>query len=108
MNPIDGRNPIDDALLAVLASIAGDTTGAQEHLDAARRHAQTGARRHRQLVEITGLVVAGAGERAGGLALVHAAEFPDDSELLARLLARSASDGPPREAQSRHTDGAVG
>jgi len=77
--------PIDNALLAVMASIAGDTNAADRHLETARRHASTAARRHRQVVEIAGLVVAGAYERAEGLVLVHAAEFPDDTELLASI-----------------------
>jgi hypothetical protein len=78
-------NPIDDALLAVMASIAGDTTDALHHLDAARQRSQAAARRHRQIVEIAGLIVAGRGERAEGLALLHTAEFPQDEELLARI-----------------------
>jgi len=43
------------------------------------------ARRHRQFTEIAALVVAGAHERAEGLAMIHTAEFPDDTELLARI-----------------------
>lgn len=78
-------NPIADALLAVMASRAGDTAEARNHLASAQRHAQTAARRHRQVVEIAGLVVGGNCQRAEGLALVHAAEFPDDVELLARI-----------------------
>jgi hypothetical protein len=83
-------NPIDDVLLAVTASNAGDTTEAQQHLESARRHSQAAARRHRQVVEIAGLVVAGACDRARGLALVHTAEYPDDSDLLARITAPRA------------------
>jgi hypothetical protein len=78
-------NPIDNALLAVVASIAGDTNEANRHLETARQHASTAARRHRQIVEIAGLVIAGADDRAEGLALVHAAEFPDDTELLTSI-----------------------
>jgi hypothetical protein len=78
-------NPIADALLAVMASTAGDRAEAQSHLASAQRHAQTAARRHRQVVEIAGLVIAGNCQRAEGLALVHVAEFPDDTELLARI-----------------------
>jgi hypothetical protein len=78
-------NPIDEALRAVTAARAGDAADAQEYLDTARRHAQQTARRQRQIVEIAGLVVAGIQERADGLALVHAAEFPQDADLLARL-----------------------
>jgi len=78
-------DPIADALLAVLASNAGETTDAHNNLDAARRHSQTSARRHRQVMEIAGLIVSGSRERAEGLALLHVAEFPDDAELLARM-----------------------
>ncbi len=88
-------NPIDHALLAVLASVAGDTTDAQEHLGAARVQARATARRDRQVVEIAGLVVAGARDRAQGLALVHTAEFPHDRELLAHVLRNE----PQREVQ---------
>ncbi|HEX4818877.1 MAG TPA: hypothetical protein VFV00_01630 [Acidimicrobiales bacterium] len=45
----------------------------------------TNARRQRQLGEIASLVVAGAHERAQGLAMIHTAEFPDDTEVLARI-----------------------
>ena len=78
-------NPIADALLAVIAGKAGDTDGAQHHLADAQRHSQSATRRHRQLIEIAGLVVSGASERASGLALVHTAEFPEDEELLGRM-----------------------
>jgi hypothetical protein len=77
--------PIDDALLAVMACIAGDPTEARRHLETARLHSQAAARRHRQIVDIARLVVDHAHERAEGLALVHAAEFPEDTELLARI-----------------------
>ncbi len=75
-------NPIADALLAVMASSAGAETEARNHLATAQRHARASARRHRQVVEIATLVVAGARERAEGLAAIHAAEFPDDTEVL--------------------------
>jgi len=78
-------NSIDDALLAVTASIAGDTTDAHQHLEAARQQAQAAARRHRQVVEIASLIVNGCRDRAEGLALVHTAEFPQDMELLERI-----------------------
>jgi hypothetical protein len=81
-------NPIAEALRAVMASTAGETAEAHSHLASAQRHAQTAARRHRQVVEIAGLVVAGTRERAEGLALVHAAEFPEDTDLLARITGR--------------------
>jgi hypothetical protein len=48
------------------------------------------ARRHRQVTEIGGLIVAGAHDRAEGLALIHTAEFPEDAELLAALVALGA------------------
>jgi hypothetical protein len=47
--------------------------------------ARTATRRHRQVAEIASLMAAGKLERAEGLALIHAAEFPDDAELLSRL-----------------------
>src|SRR4051794_5498426 len=97
-------DPIDDALLAVMAAIAGDAGGAHRHLDAARQSSQSAARRHRQVVEIAALVVAGACDRAEGLALVHTAEFPHDTELLARLTCPHATGdvGPsPRTAPRR-------
>jgi hypothetical protein len=78
-------DPIDHVLLAVMAGIAGDMPRADQHLDAARHGSRSAARRHRQVVEIAGLVVAGACERAEGLALIHTEEFPDDRELLARI-----------------------
>jgi len=78
-------NPIDNALLAVMASIAGDTTEAHHHIEIARQHSRAAARRHRQVVEIAELVVAGAHARAEGLALVHVAEFREDADLLARI-----------------------
>src|SRR3954471_19866426 len=61
------------------------TADACDHLDAARRHCQRSARRHRQVLEIAGLIVSGRRERAEGLALLHLAEFPSDAELLARM-----------------------
>lgn len=79
-------NPIADALLAVMASSAGNATEARDLLASAQRHAQSAARRHRQVVEIAGLVIAGTHERADGLALIHTAEFPEDAELLARII----------------------
>ena len=78
-------NPIAEALLAVTANQAGNTADARQHLEAARRGAQTCARRHRQVVEIAGLLVTSADERADGLVLVHIAEFPEDAELLTRM-----------------------
>jgi hypothetical protein len=78
-------NAIAHAILAVSASDDGDTAAAQAHISRAQRQARTTARRDRQVVEIAALVVAGARQRAAGLALVHTAEFPDDAELLARV-----------------------
>jgi hypothetical protein len=49
-------------------------------------HARAPSRRERQVAEIEALVVAGHGERAAGLALEHTAEFPDDTDLLARVV----------------------
>ena len=53
-------------------------------------NATTNARRQRQLGEIASLAVAGANERAQGLAMIHVAEFPEDTEVLARI-----TDNPP-------------
>jgi hypothetical protein len=75
---------IAHALLAIMAWEQDDTAAAQRHIANAQRHGRMAARRDRQIVEIAGLVVAGAHERAAGLALVHAAEFPDDADLLIR------------------------
>jgi hypothetical protein len=50
-----------------------------------RTHAARETRRHRQVVEIAKLVTSGSCDRAEGLALVHAAEFPEDAALLARI-----------------------
>jgi hypothetical protein len=83
-------DPINEVLLAVMATSTGDTAAAQEHLAAARRYLHTGARRNRQIVEIASLAIAGSRERAEGLVLVHAAEFPDDTDLLARITDESA------------------
>jgi hypothetical protein len=78
-------NAIEHALLAVMAADTGETTTAVEQLSRAQRHARTSARRERQIVQIAALVVGGADERAAGLSLEHAAQFPDDTELLDRL-----------------------
>ncbi len=75
-------NAIEHALLAVLAADRGDTTTAVEQLACAQRSTRTTARRERQIVQIASLIVSGPAERAAGLTLEHAAEFPDDAELL--------------------------
>jgi hypothetical protein len=77
------------ALLAVMAAGQGDVGAAKAHICQAQEHARATARRERQVVEIAALVVAGDRDRAAGLALEHAAEYPDDADLLARL-ARAA------------------
>jgi hypothetical protein len=77
------RDAIAQALLAVAAGDDGDAPAAQAHLAAAQRDARRTARRDRQIVEIAALVIAGRQVRAAGLALEHAAEFPEDVELLA-------------------------
>jgi hypothetical protein len=84
---------IDEAILAVAASRSGAATEAQQHLNAARRHAHQMTRRHRQVIEIAGLVAAGARERAEGLALIHSAEFPGDSELVAQMTSAQPTKG---------------
>ena len=76
-------NAIEYARLALMAAKRGDRAAAQAHISRAQRHARANARRERQVVEIAALVVRGDGERAGGLALEHTAEFPDDADLLA-------------------------
>ena len=78
-------NAIEHALLAVIAANGGDTTTALEELSRAQCHARKTARRERQIVQIATLFVTGGRERAAGLTLEHAAEFPDDAELLARV-----------------------
>jgi hypothetical protein len=75
-------NPIEHALIAVIAADSGDTTTALAQISIAQRHARTTARRERQIVQIAALLVDGKRARAAGLALEHAAEFPDDAELL--------------------------
>jgi hypothetical protein len=47
--------------------------------------ARTTGRRDRQILEIAGLVAAGDHRRAAGLALEHAAEFPDDAGHLVEV-----------------------
>ena len=78
-------DPIADALLAVKAKVEGDSAAAQQHLLDAQRQSQSAVRRQRQVLEIARLVVDGATERAAGLALEHAAQFPHDAELLDRM-----------------------
>jgi hypothetical protein len=78
-------NAIAHALLAVMAMNDGDNAAAQTHISSAQRHARSTARRDRQIVEIATLAVAGDRLRAAGLALEHTAEFPDDTDLLARV-----------------------
>jgi hypothetical protein len=78
-----------------MASRAGDATEAWNHLASAQRQANSAARRHRQVVEIASLVIAGAGERAEGLALMHTAEFPDDTELLDGITGTHAREDAP-------------
>jgi hypothetical protein len=83
---------IELALLAVMATVAGDADAALTNIAAAQRQSRSSARRHRQVVEIAALVVARRGQRAGDLALVHVAEFPGDAALLAQLV------NPPQTA----------
>ncbi len=78
-------NAIAHALMAVMAADAGDGAAAQAHISTAQQQSRTTARRHRQVVEIAALIVAGDRVRSAGLALVHTAEFPDDGDLLARV-----------------------
>jgi hypothetical protein len=76
---------IKHALLAVLAARGGDEITAAVHISCAKKQTRATARRERQLVEIAALVVTGDMDRAGGLALEHVVEFPDDAKLLARV-----------------------
>jgi hypothetical protein len=83
---------IEHALLAVSAARGGDEVTAADHIVRARQQMRTTARRQRQLVEIAALIVAGDTDRAGGLALEHVAEFPDDAALLARVSAHPTAE----------------
>ena len=47
--------------------------------------APSSTRRERQVVLIAALSVAGDTGRAAGLVLEHAAEFPDDADLMAHV-----------------------
>jgi hypothetical protein len=76
---------IELALDAVMAARGGDDVTAAGHISRARQQTRSTARRDRQVVEIAALVVAGDGDRAAGLALMHIVEFPEDEELLARV-----------------------
>ena len=76
---------IEHALLAVLAARGGDKATAADHIAHAQQQTRTTARRERQLVEIAALIVTGDIDRAGGLALEHVAQFPDDGELIAHV-----------------------
>ncbi len=78
---------IEHALLAVMAAHGGDDVTAADHIRRAQQQSRTTARRERQVVEIAALVVAGDRGRAVGLALEHTVEFPEDTELLARVAA---------------------
>lgn len=78
-------DPTAHVLLAILALDDGDPDAALAHISSAQGGSRTTARRHRQVVEIASLIVSGAAERAAGLAVMHAAEFPDDADLLARV-----------------------
>ena len=78
-------NAIEHALLAIMAATGGDRATADAHLCRAQDDARASARRDRQIVEVAALVLAGNGARAAGLALEHAAEFPDDADLMARV-----------------------
>jgi hypothetical protein len=84
-------NAIEQALLAVMAASSGDSAAAQGHICHAQGHVRASARRERQIVEIAALVIANDEARAAGLTLEHAAEFPEDADLMARISAKSAS-----------------
>ena len=78
---------IEHALLAVLAARGGNKATAADHIRRAQQQTRATARRERQVVEIAALVVAGEHSRSAGLAREHCVEFPEDTELLARLTA---------------------
>jgi hypothetical protein len=84
-------NAIEHALLAALAANDGDMAAARGHISRAQQYARVTARRERQIVEIAALIIANDAERAAGLTFEHAAEFPDDVGLLARISAKSAA-----------------
>ena len=101
--PIQAATPmtaIAHALLAISAADDGDRAEALAHIATAQRHSRTTARRHRQVVEIAALVVAEQRERAGGLALIHTAEFPDDTKLLARVTTNAPAKGLTPDANT--------
>jgi hypothetical protein len=83
---------LEHAVLAVNAAVAGDGTGAADHISHARLQARVAARRERQVIEIAALVVAGQRNLAVGLAFEHLARFPADAALLAQL---TSVDLPP-------------
>ena len=85
-------NPIEQALLAVLAANRGEIAAAYSHISSAQQDARATARRERQIVEIAALVIANDDARAAGLALEHTVEFPDDADLLARISVPSAGE----------------
>ena len=76
---------IEHVLLAVMAARGGHGVTAHDHIALAQQQSRATARRERQIVEIAAHVVAGNRSRAAGLALEHAAEFPHDTDLLARV-----------------------
>lgn len=76
---------VEHALLAVIAAGDGDEATADRHIAWAKQQSRANARRERQVVEIAALTVAGDTARAAGLALEHTVEFPDDTDLLARV-----------------------
>ena len=92
-------NAVAYALLAVIASEAGDRSGAERHLHAARRLTSATARRERQLVEIATLVVTGQQDRARGLSYEHRAEFAEDADLLGSLLVPPLDPAPSASSE---------
>jgi hypothetical protein len=100
-------NAIEHALLAVVAANDGDEIVARAHICRAQQHARANARRERQIVEIAALVVANNDQRAAGLGLEHAVEFPEDADLLTRMTeaTRYGIDGPPSHRTRRAMPG---
>jgi len=88
--------------------MAGDGATAQQQLQTARRHARAAARRQRQLIEIAEVIVAGNNDRAIGLSLQHTEEFPDDADLLDRLLNCNVRDASGAVLITFHRPGRTG
>jgi hypothetical protein len=92
---------VDHAARALVAVGLGDQAAARAHIARAQRGARVALRRHRQIIEIATLVVAGSTSRAAGLALEHVTEFPDDAVVLGMVGPCDGSTGPAADMRSR-------